>query len=111
VELTDLIAQLRTELEVLRAQFDLIRREIDKPEFGQLRDRITKIESLLAVIDPSGLVKKVATFEEQVAEFKKWREESDRRRWQVLLAVGVCVLTFTSNIVTNLLLYFSRKPG
>jgi hypothetical protein len=65
----------------------------------------------LDVINIPQLIAHVATLQEQVAELKKWKEESDRRRWQVLLAIGVCVLTFTSNIVINLLLFFARKPG
>lgn len=110
-EMAELIAELRGELGILRAELESLNTAFDRPEYLRVRERIAKIESLLAVVDPTALIRKVATLEEQVAELKKWKEESDRRRWQVLLAVGVCVLTFTSNIVINLLLFFARKPG
>jgi hypothetical protein len=110
-ELKDLISALRTELEVLRAEFVLVREDIQRPEFMRIRERIATIEALLTAIDAPNLTRKIATLEEHVAELKKWREETERRKWQFLLGVVVCALTFTANLVMNFVLYFSRKPG
>lgn len=110
-ELADLIADLRTELHVLRAQFDALNTDLDRPEYARMRERITKIESLLAVIDAAALVRQIATLQEQVAELKKWREESERKKWQFWFGVGICTLTFSANVAMNLVLFFARKPG
>lgn len=96
-------------LEVARAaeQIASLKDEVRAAELLKVHEALARLE----VLNIPVLLAQIATLQEQVAELKKWKEESDRRRWQVLLAIGVCVLTFTSNIVINLLLFFARKPG
>ncbi|MBY0458790.1 MAG: hypothetical protein K2V38_15745, partial [Gemmataceae bacterium] len=131
-EVNDLVTELRAELRVLRNDFDALGEVVARQEHAQLRERLMKIESLVAVIDPGELVRlvatlqeqvaelrrwrdenaselgnEVATLQEQVAELKKWREESERRRWQLVVGVFLAVLTFSANLVAS----FLRKPG
>ena len=85
--------------------------ELLRPEFAQFRDRITKIEALLAALDPAGLIRSLAKLQEEVAELKKWREERDRRWWQFWVAAGAVGLSFVANLIIQFVLLFSRKPG
>lgn len=112
-ELLELIKQLEKQWELLRAQVGAHDKEIElqRPEVSQFRERLTKFESLLAVIDPATLVRKIATLEEQVAELKKWREEKDRRWWQFWVGAGLVGVTFVANLVIQFILLFARKPG
>lgn len=110
-ELSDLIAVLRTELEVLRKDLELLRGTFDRAEVAQLRERLAKVESLLALLDPTALLTRVVTLEEQVTELKKWREERDRRWWQFWVGAGLVGVTFVANLVIQLILLFSRKIG
>ena len=55
--------------------------------------RLAKIESLLDLADFGGLISRLATAEEQLSELKKWRDESDRRRWQTQLLFFGSLLT------------------
>lgn len=97
-ELTQLIEELQRELTRLRVALSLVQQDIERAEMHELRDRITKIESLLTVLDAAAILRKVATLEEQVAELKKWREERDRRNWQFWLGVGMVVFTLFVNL-------------
>jgi hypothetical protein len=112
-DLLELISELRTELEVLRAQLNSLHKEMDlnRPEFVQLRDRVIKVESLLDLAKTAELFRQVPVLQEQVTELKKWREETDRRKGQFWIGVGICAITFVSNVVVGCLLYFARKPG
>ena len=109
-ELTDLLDVLRLEHVQLRAQVDTQRVEFDKVGFIQIRDRLARIESLLELAHFGELIGKIATLEEQTAELKKWKDERDRRNWQFWLGIGMCVFTFTANIVIQLVMFFARKP-
>jgi|GEM_PF-6067817 ribosomal protein L29 len=97
-ELTQLIEELQRELTRLRVALSLVQQDIERAEMHELRDRITKIEALLTVLDAAAILRKVATLEEQVAELKKWREERDRRNWQFWLGVGMVVFTLFVNL-------------
>jgi ribosomal protein L29 len=97
-ELTQLIEELQRELTQLRVALSLVQQDIERAEMHELRDRITKIEALLSVLDAAAVLRKVATLEEQVAELKKWREERDRRNWQFWLGVGMVVFTLFVNL-------------
>lgn len=112
-ELFELIKELETQWELLRAEVGTHDKEIElqRPEFAQLRDRMTKLESLLAVLDPAGTIRNLTTLQAEVAELKKWKEERDRRWWQFWVGAGLVGLTFVANLVVQLVLFFSRKPG
>jgi ribosomal protein L29 len=97
-ELTQLIEELQRELARLRVALSLVQQDIERAEMHELRDRITKIEALLTVLDAAAILRKIATLEEQVAELKKWREERDRRNWQFWLGVGMVVFTLFVNL-------------
>ena len=97
-ELTQLIEELQRELTQLRVALSLVQQDIERAEMHELRDRFTKIEALLSVLDAAAVLRKVATLEEQVAELKKWREERDRRNWQFWLGVGMVVFTLFVNL-------------
>jgi ribosomal protein L29 len=97
-ELTQLIEELQRELTQLRVALSLVQQDIERAEMHELRDRITKIEALLSVLDAAAVLRKVATLEEPVAELKKWREERDRRNWQFWLGVGMVVFTLFVNL-------------
>ena len=48
---------------------------------------------VLDLADFGGLISRLATAEEQLSELKKWRDESDRRRWQTQLLFFGSLLT------------------
>lgn len=86
----ELIQELRVELTRLIERVDHTRESLDTANLVGLRERLAVIEAL-------------------VADLQKWREESDRRRWQFWLGVATVVLTFAANLTVNLLVLFAKK--
>lgn len=93
------------QLEVARAlnQLDGLKEEVKKADLIKVRDSLSKLEVLNATV----LLAQIATLQEQVTELKKWREESERRRWQLVAGVFLAVLAFSANLIVN----FVRKPN
>jgi hypothetical protein len=122
-ELTDLIAELRADLNVLRAEFDLLESQSERSVSAQLPERLAKTEALLTVLteaiaelkkrcdESERRSERLAVLESQHAELKKQFEEKDRRWWQFWVGVSAVGLTFVANLVVNLLLFFARKSG
>ena len=57
------------------------------------------------------LHKNVAVLQTSLHELCEREKESDRRRWQFWLGVGVVVITFVANLTINLLMFFAKKSG
>jgi chromosome segregation ATPase len=122
-ELTDLIAQLRADLNVLRAEFDLLWSLGERTTSAQYPERLARTEALLTTLndaiaelkkradDSERRNERLAVLESQHAELKKQVEEKDRRWWQFWVGVSAIGLTFIANLVINLLMFFARKPG
>ncbi|MBA4064558.1 MAG: hypothetical protein C0501_12770 [Isosphaera sp.] len=92
-ELNDLIAGLRTELEVLAGEVRGLRADFDRNDLNQLRERLVKLEAVLQAVNVPALLLQLGVLQEQIAELRKWREEADRRRWQVLMLFAGSLLT------------------
>lgn len=90
---SELIREIQLELAALRGVVAGCDRRVDDANLPEIRERLAKIESLLEVADFGSLITRIATLEEQNTELKKWREESDRRRWQTVLLFGGSLLT------------------
>ena len=97
------------QLEVTRAveQLGHLKDEVRNAKLLEVRENL----ATSGVLNIPQLIAEIATLQEQVAELKKWREETERRKWQFWLGVGICAITFSANLVMNLLLFFARKPG
>jgi hypothetical protein len=87
VEVTKLIAELKG-----------LREEVRQAELLSIRDRLTKLESVLGTLDIPALLVQIGVLQEQIAELRKWREEADRRRWQVLMLFAGSLLTLLVQI-------------
>ena len=107
----DLIHTIQVEVAKIIANLDGVKNELGRGDFTEIRERISKLEALLSVADFRELLTRIATLEEQNAELKKWKDERDRRNWQFWLGIGMCVFTFTANIVIQLVMFFARKPA
>jgi hypothetical protein len=109
---------------------NVIQREITRlqTQMEGLQDEVTRgnligTRSTLAVLEAAVVELKqqreeadrrnerLAILESQFAEFKKQQEEKDRRWWQFWVGVGLIGFTFVANLVIQLILLFSRKPG
>lgn len=77
-------------------------------EITRLTERLTILQAFLDNADVVAIRERLAVVESQVAELKKREDENDRRRWQLWLAIGVCILTFGANLTMNLILFFTR---
>ena len=108
---TELIRELQLEIAKLIVQINGLKDEVRTAGLTDLREKLAKFEERLSSVDWINFVTQLATLQEQVSELKKWRDERDRRQWQFWLGVGICGLTFTANLVVNLLIFFARKPG
>jgi DNA repair exonuclease SbcCD ATPase subunit len=115
-ELYELIRDLEAEIGTVTERLNLLRTSLDEANLIAIRERLAVVESICAELrrraeeqDRRG--ERLTQLEGQLAEFKKQFEESDRRRWQVWLALGVCILTFVANLTLNLILFFARKPA
>jgi hypothetical protein len=104
-ELSDLIAALRTELEVLSREVSFLRTDLDRAELSQLRDRVTKLESILQAVNVPSLLVQLGVIQEQLGELKKWRDEMGRRVMQVGLLFGGSLLT----LAIQLIILFLKK--
>ena len=107
----ELLHSLQTELTRVVSVVEGLQTQVRDAEMGKLREHIAVFNARLADLSLPVLLAQIATLQEQVAELKKWKEERERRWWQFWLGVGICSLTFTANLVMNLVLFFARKPG
>lgn len=95
---TELIRDLQVEVTKLVGRLDGLKDEVRRMESLSPGDRLTKLESALGTLDISALLVQLGVLQEQIAELRKWREESDRRRWQVALLFGGSLLTLLVQI-------------
>jgi uncharacterized coiled-coil protein SlyX len=136
-ELTDLAHQTQLQVESLRKEMEFVKKELEKGDYPAVRERLADLEARVAAqeklesevrrvsllddriakleartADADRLQQRVAVLEEQAAEFKKWREQSEQRRWQfVFLTWGgfITILLGVATIIVNLVLAFVRK--
>jgi predicted nucleic acid-binding Zn-ribbon protein len=114
--LTDLTDELLRELITLKTQFAGLRNEVDQAELAAVRARVAVLESMLGelkrVVDEhERRGERLAVLESQHAELRKQLDERDRRWWQFWVGAGLVGLTFVANLLIQLFLLFSRKPG
>lgn len=102
-KMEELMKSVQLELARALTRLDGLSEEVQKAEIARIRESLAKLEDINATV----LLAQVATLHEQVAELKKWKEETERRRWQMVVGVFLCVLTFSANLIVNLV----RKPG
>ena len=95
----ELIREIQIETTALRGILAACDRRVDDAKLPDIRERLAKIESLLDLADFGGLISRLATAEEQLSELKKWREESDRRRWQTQLLFFGSLLTLAIQLI------------
>lgn len=93
------------QLEVARGlpRLDGLEDAVRKADLIEVRENLARLDA----IQVPTLLANIATLQEQVAELKKWREESERRRWQLVVGVFLAVLAFSANLIVN----FVRKPN
>src|SRR5688500_10970764 len=90
---SELIRDLQIEVTKLLGQLDGLKDEIRKAELLATRDRLTKLESVLETVDIPAVLVQLGVIQEQIGELKKWRDELERKRWQVTMLFGGCLLT------------------
>jgi septal ring factor EnvC (AmiA/AmiB activator) len=88
VDLTNTVATLEERVNNERAELKRVEAERVK-----LADRLVELAQRLAVV------------EENLKELKRGEEETERRRWTVVMALIGCVLTLAVNIA---LMYLKR---
>jgi len=76
-----------------------------------LQEQLADLERSHEQADLIELHKKLAVLEFSLNEVRGREQESDRRRWQFWLGVGIVVITFVANLTINLLMFFAKKPG
>ena len=89
----ELIQNVQLEVTRIVAELDAMKHEVRAADLIQLRERLAKLDALLGLVNFTELISRIATLEEQITDHKKWREESDRRRWQTQLLFFGSLLT------------------
>lgn len=112
----ELINTVQCEVTRLLAVHQGLRDEVEAANLIEIRERQAVMDAALGdlrkrVEDAERRNERLAVLESQFAELKKQFEEKDRRWWQFWVGVSVVGFTFVANLVIQLLLFFSRKPG
>lgn len=115
-ELYELIRDLQVEIVKLLERNKLHQAALDVANLGAIRERLavldaTAVEVAKRAEESERRGERRAILEAQFAELKKQFEEKDRRWWQFWVGVGLVGFTFVANLVIQLILLFSRKPG
>ena len=103
----ELIQNVQLEVTRIVAELDAMKHEVRAADLIQLRERLAKLDALLGLVNFTDLISRIATLEEQNVELKRWREESDRRRWQTQLLFFGSLLTLD----IQLTVLFLKKLG
>ncbi|VTT96379.1 unnamed protein product [Gemmataceae bacterium] len=90
---TEAVRDLQIELNKLISHVDGIKDEIRRASLLEIRERLTKLEPTLETLDIPAVLVQLGVLQEQIAELKKWRDESARRVFQVGLLFGGSLLT------------------
>ena len=101
----ELIQNVQLEVTRIVAELDAMKHEVRAADLIQLRERLAKLDALLGLVNFTELISRIATLEEQNVELKRWREESDRRRWQTQLLFFGSLLT----LAIQLTMLFLKK--
>jgi hypothetical protein len=121
--LSELTDDLRREIADLRTQVAVLEAAVESASLTPLRERLAKTEALLtALTEALAELKKhsdeserrgerLAVLESQLGELKRQFDEKDRRWWQFWAGVALVGFTFVANLLIQLFLLFSRKPG
>ena len=96
---TELIRELQLEVTKLTSQLDGLKDELRKVELLAMRDRLTKLEAILETLNMSSLLTQLGAIQEQLSELKKWREETERKRSQMVMVFLGCLATLFVQIV------------
>ena len=96
---TELIRELQLEVTRLTEQLTSIKEEVRKAELLATRDRLTKLEAILETVDVPTLLVQLGGIQEQLADLRRWRDETERRRFQVNTVFLGCVFTLFIQIV------------
>lgn len=102
---TELIRELQLEVSRLTEQLSALKEEVRKAELLDTRDRLTKLEAMLATLNVPAVLVQLGVLQEQLSELKKWREETERRRVQTNMVFLGCILT----LVIQIVLVFIKK--
>ena len=94
----ELIQNVQLEVTRIVAELDAMKHEVRAADLIQLRERLAKLDALLGLVNFTERISRIATLEEQNVELKRWREESDRRRWQTQLLFFGSLLTLASQL-------------
>jgi hypothetical protein len=92
---TELIRDLQLEVARLTEQLSSLKEEVRKAELFDTRDRLTKLEATLETVDVPAVLVQLGVIQEQISELKKWREELEKKRWQLIVLFGGCLLTLS----------------
>lgn len=103
-ELFEMIAELRTEVEVLKTRAAGFDERVGPADLAAVRERLAVVERLLAdlirrVDENERLAARLAVVESQLAGTKRPSEEADQRRWQVVAAGLASVFALLANVV------------
>jgi hypothetical protein len=101
----ELIRELHLELTKLIGQLDAVKDEVRKAELIANRERLTKLEAVLEMVNVHTLMIQLGVIQEQLAELKRWREETERKRWQLNMVFFGCL----SSLFVQLLVLFLKK--
>jgi len=96
---TELIRELTLAVRAVETRVDYVERDLDTVETDN-KDK-TQVYT--------GFAKDLATLTERVAELKRVSEETDRKRWQLTLAVIAALIAFVLSLVANLILLIIRR--
>jgi tetrahydromethanopterin S-methyltransferase subunit G len=106
---TELIRHLQDEVVRLSAALGPLREQLERADFVQVRERLAVVEQRLAEFDAArAQFERLAVIEDRLGELAKWKDEREKRNWQ-LLALGVgAVLSLLGGIVVHLVLFALR---
>lgn len=87
---TELAREAKQHSEILRTEFDLLKQQIDLVDLQRLREQ-------------------VAVLENQVAELKRSKEESEKRHWQFVYIFAGAVASLLVTVIVQLVLAWAKK--
>jgi hypothetical protein len=78
-------------------------------ENAMLMERINGLEKEIEEAELRSVREPLAVLEDRVSELRRIDDENNRRRWQLILGISICMITFAANLSLNFILVFSRK--